>query len=95
MKFAKHNQINQEIANTIFATIKNCFSTEEIPTEEIYKALSPPPKSGMGDIAFACFPLAKMLKQAPNQISTKLQEALVKNDLILEAKSFGPYLNFF
>lgn len=57
--------------------------------------LDAPPNPAMGDFAFACFPLAKTLRQGPPQIAQKLAASIPLNDLISEVKATGPYLNFF
>lgn len=62
-------------------------------------ALGKPPRADMGDVAFACFTLAKEQGKKPNEIAEELAEhinTLVKKDaLVQEVKTFGPYVNFF
>ncbi len=54
-----------------------------------------PPNPQMGDYAFPCFSLAKEWKKSPNEIANDLSKRFKANDLIVEAKAVGPYLNFF
>lgn len=53
-----------------------------------------PPDSSMGDYAIPCFPLAKMLKKAPQQIAEDLAKKL-KAAWLDKAEAKGPYINFF
>ena len=94
MKFANHNIVYNTIAGLIEDSIKKA-GLPEFSATESYKLLSTPPKSDMGDVAFACFPLAKMAKSNPNQVANTILENLDNIDHIAEAKVFGPYLNFF
>lgn len=95
MKFLKHNRIKKILAENIFNCIQSLYPDEAFEIDDIYKLLTPPPKANMGEIAFGCFILAKKLKLAPNVLSNTLQEKIDKIAIIKEAKSFGPYLNFF
>lgn len=53
-----------------------------------------PPKPEMGDFAFPCFQLAKVLKKAPNIISKELKDKL-HNKYFEKIENLGPYVNFF
>jgi arginyl-tRNA synthetase len=53
-----------------------------------------PPNPKLGDFAFPCFNLAKILKKAPAVIASELVQEL-KADFISEIKPIGPYVNFF
>ena len=54
-----------------------------------------PKKADMGDLAFPCFRLAKVLRKAPPVIAAALKEQLVLPDGIAKAEAVGGYLNFF
>lgn len=95
MNFTLHNEIYANITDILIKAIQKLNADIEIDIKVIYHALSAPPKKDMGDIAFPCFSLAKTLKSAPPQIANELLAKLEENDLITEAKVFGPYLNFF
>ncbi len=64
--------------------------------------LSAPPKVEMGDFAFGCFPLARILQKSPNEVAEKLAEEISSlisengeaGDLIESAEAMGPYVNF-
>src|SRR3989344_3807124 len=57
--------------------------------------LEVPPNPEMGDFAFPCFALAKEWKKNPVEIARELSGKFKPTKLIKEAKSIGPYLNFF
>ncbi|MFA6486295.1 MAG: arginine--tRNA ligase [Candidatus Magasanikbacteria bacterium] len=66
-------------------------------TSEIF--LSVPPKSEMGDLAFACFDIAKEWKMSPVEVAKKIEMEIlrfVQDDILVnKVKAFGPYVNFF
>ena len=71
-------------------------SLKKITGEEINETdIEIPPNSEMGDYAFPCFNLAKKLKKNPVQIAKELSEKIKPDQNIRQAKSIGPYLNFF
>ena len=66
-----------------------------LPAHEVAQRIEIPPQSRLGDYAFPCFSLAKLLKKAPPIIATELAEKILYGDMISEVRSVGPYLNFF
>lgn len=66
----------------------------DLELDDIEKLVEIPPKSDMGDYAFPCFQLAKVLRKAPNAIASELQ-GKVNNDGFEKVTTVGPYLNFF
>ena len=61
----------------------------------ILNSLETPPDEKMGDLAFPCFPLAKVLRKAPPIIATELAGEFENDEIIDQAQSAGGYLNFF
>jgi len=57
--------------------------------------LGAPPRPEMGDTAFPCFPLARILKTAPAQIAERLAGRIRPGDAIDRVVSDGGYLNIF
>ncbi len=57
--------------------------------------LEKPPNPELGDYAFPCFSLAKILRKNPNEIAKDLAAKFSKTALIKEARAAGPYVNFF
>jgi arginyl-tRNA synthetase len=49
---------------------------------------------GMGDLAFPCFPLAKVLKKAPAAIATELASKVQPGEFVERAEANGGYVNF-
>lgn len=56
--------------------------------------LADPPNPQLGDLALACFPISKLLKTSPVEISRKLADENWDLDWIDEVTATGPYLNF-
>jgi len=67
----------------------------QLSVEEVADLLTSPPKPEMGDYALPCFPFAKQMRKAPNQIAQDLAERIKVSDPIAEVRAEGPYLNFF
>jgi len=81
-----------QIKKIIKKALKNLKVGEEIDIE-----LSTPPKPEMGDFAFGCFPLAKVLGKSPVEIAEELAETIKNTDengLIEDVQTAGPYVNF-
>lgn len=66
----------------------------ELDIEAIEKLIEIPPKSEMGDYAFPCFQLSKVMRKAPNMIAEALKDAINKEGFE-RIENLGPYLNFF
>ena len=57
--------------------------------------LEVPPDASLGDYAFPCFSLAKVLKKSPVQIAQELAKKIELSKVIERIEVKGPYLNFF
>lgn len=66
----------------------------DLEVEAIEKLIEIPPKSEMGDYAFPCFQLSKVMRKAPNMIAEELK-GLIDSEGFERIESLGPYLNFF
>lgn len=66
-----------------------------LSADEILGLFEVPKKTDMGDIAFPCFKLAKLLHKAPQQIAQDLSACLMLPEGVSKAEAVGPYLNFF
>ena len=84
------------LAALIAETIENCYmGIDGLPTaDEIAGFLEIPPQKEMGDYAFPCFKLSKVLRKGPPMIASTLAGAIGENDLA-RAEQMGGYLNFF
>lgn len=77
-----------EIANSIAAVCG-------VAADEIAAAIEVPANSDMGDYAYPCFKLAKVLRKAPPLIAQEIGEKLQLPVGISEMKIVGAYINFF
>lgn len=67
----------------------------ELNVDDIKNLIEIPPKSEMGDYAFPCFKLSKIIKKAPNIIAEELMKALSISKGCEKIQRVGSYLNFF
>lgn len=54
-----------------------------------------PPNPELGDYAFPCFPLAKVFKKAPTEITEDLAKKIPLSGIVSKIEIKGPYLNLF
>jgi arginyl-tRNA synthetase len=66
----------------------------DLDIETIEKLIEIPPKPEMGDYAFPCFQLSKVMRKAPNMIAEELKNSMCA-DGFERIENLGPYLNFF
>lgn len=66
-----------------------------ISANELIGNMETPPDAKMGDLAFACFILARTLKKAPPIIAKELLESFQDDDEFEKVEAVGGYLNFF
>lgn len=67
----------------------------DMPAEEIENFLETPPNKEMGDYAFPCFKLARIMKKSPQDIANEIQPQIDCGAEIAEVKIAGGYLNFY
>ena len=67
----------------------------ELDEEEIINYIEIPPNTDMGDYAFPCFKLAKVLRKAPPVIANELKEKMETDLYIEKIEIAGGYLNFY
>ena len=78
-------EIAKQIAKTVDLDVAELESYIEIPKEE-----------KMGDYAFPCFKLAKVLKKAPPMIAAEIKEKLeIDKEVFEKVEMVGGYLNFY
>ncbi|CDX64857.1 Arginyl-tRNA synthetase [Leuconostoc citreum] len=66
----------------------------DISVAEIAAKLESPKSSDLGDVAFPTFTLAKLLRQAPQQIASDIVNRIDQSDFE-KVVATGPYVNFF
>ncbi len=67
----------------------------ELEKSVIENAVEIPPEEKMGDLAFPCFPLAKVLRKAPPLIANELAEKFSGDTALEKVEAVGGYVNFF
>lgn len=93
------NQIRQNAAAALLEKLTRLCADANIPlTEENTPAVGDmfeyPPDPKLGDLAFPCFKLAKLLRMAPPKIAAALADGLVI-DGVSRVEVVGGYLNLF
>ncbi len=63
--------------------------------EEIMNMIEAPADSKMGDYAFPCFKLAKILRKAPPMIAKSIAEAIADEAVFEKVESVNAYVNMF
>ena len=82
-------------AAAVLAAAERTFPDAQMPSlEEIITLLEYPPDSTMGDLAFPCFRLSRVLRQAPPKIAATLA-AEASSPAFSRIEAVGGYLNFF
>ncbi len=61
----------------------------------IEKSVEVPPEEKLGDLAFPCFPLARVLRKAPPLIAKDMAEKFADDTVLDRCEAVGGYLNFF
>ena len=86
----------QSIAQLVCQALASCYpNSEQMPDQNtVAEYLEVPPEKEMGDYAFPCFKLSKVLRMGPPQIAIALAQAIDAPHLC-QAKAMGGYLNFF
>lgn len=75
--------------------IEKIVGLTDLDREVVEKSLETPPEEKMGDLAFPCFPLARVMRKAPPLIAKDLAEKLGNDEFIERAEAAGGYLNIF
>ena len=79
----------EQIAQILSAQI------EGLEKEEIVNMIETPADSKMGDYAFPCFKLAKLLRKAPPVIAKSIAEAIGDDPMFEKVESVNAYVNMF
>lgn len=69
-------------------------SKVDLEVEKIEQLIEIPPRPEMGDYAFPCFQLSKVMRKAPNMIAEELKNQL-SSEGFEKIENLGPYVNFF
>jgi len=82
------------IAQEIASALKKAFDNDSMTADAIAQVIEIPPDTAMGDYAFPCFRLAKVLRKGPPMIASALQ-AVIDAPFLKEVQAVKGYLNFY
>ena len=74
--------------------ISQTVKIDGVSEEEIYAAISVPPRRENGEYCLPCFRFSKALRTSPNAIADKLKAEIKLPPEIESAESVAGYLNF-
>ena len=81
--------LKEEIAKLISEQVA------DLTEEEILGMIETPQDQKMGDYAFPCFKLAKVLRKAPPLIAKDIADAISANDIFEKVEQVNAYVNMF
>lgn len=67
----------------------------DLTAEQIEGGIEIPKEKTMGDYAFPCFRLAKLMHKAPNLIAQDVAAQLQNSEILEKVEAVGPYVNMF
>ncbi len=85
--------IKKRIAETVVEGVHAISAEAELSAADVVGMLEYPPDPNMGDLAFPCFKLSKLLRRSPVQIAQNLAETLSHNECIGSVEAVNGYLN--
>ncbi len=89
-----HDPIRLHISQKLHLALGKAYpQASQVPVDDLYQSLVEPPNLEMGDLAFGCFILSKLLKTSPALVAKQLQENLQTDEVIVQSIAAGPYLN--
>ena len=68
---------------------------EGLTAEELQNMVEVPADNKMGDYAFPCFKLAKVLRKAPPMIAKDIAEKISSNPIFAKVEQVNAYVNMF
>ncbi len=84
--------IKKRIAEKIVECVGALSADAQLAPKDVAAMLEYPPDANMGDLAFPCFRLSKVLRRSPVQIALSLAESL-KDECIGSVEAVNGYLN--
>ncbi len=70
-------------------------AVEGLTVEELQEMIEVPADSKMGDYAFPCFKLAKVLRKAPPMIAKGIADQIAENEIFEKVEQVNAYVNMF
>jgi arginyl-tRNA synthetase len=83
----------EQIESHIRCRLQEIFA--RVGAAEAPLVMQKPPRPELGDVAVPCFPLAKLLRQAPPAIAKQLAGEVTADEVIARADSEGGFLNLY
>ncbi len=88
------NNFKNTVSKDLLSAILKISNTVELKCDDILAMFEYPPDSTLGDIAFPCFKLSRILRKAPPVIAKEISEVFV-SDVVSKAEAVNGYLNIF
>lgn len=82
------------VAKDLYKCLLKLSSDIQLTENDLLSMFEYPPDSSLGDIAFPCFKLSKILRKAPPVIAKELSEVF-SSDVISKTEAVNGYLNIF
>lgn len=87
-------QFKQTVADSILAFLNSACPEHGLNNEQICAMFEYPPDPTLGDLAFPCFKLSRIMRKGPPQIAAAIAAA-IESDVIKKAEPVNGYLNIF
>ena len=71
------------------------YLSSSLPRDEIARLIEIPPSEDLGDFAFPCFPLARLMRKSPAAIAEELKKKMEGAPFLEKMTAVAGYLNFF
>lgn len=65
-----------------------------LPKDDARRAVTVPRERNRADLTLPCFPFAKTLRRAPQQIAAEVADAFRPDEWLVAAEAVGPFVNF-
>ena len=88
------NNFKLTVAKDMLSCLSEISSEINLTIDDILSMFEYPPDSSLGDIAFPCFKLSRILRKAPPVIAKEISEKF-KSDVVAKAEAVNGYLNIF
>lgn len=72
-------KFKRKAADTVICCLNDLYKGHGLTADDIAEMFEYPPDTSMGDIAFPCFKLSRLLKKAPPVIASSIADALSEN----------------
>ena len=88
------NNFKKNVAFDLLNCISKLAENIELTETDILGMFEYPPDSSLGDIAFPCFKLSRILRKAPPAIAKEISDTF-KSDVVSKVEAVNGYLNIF